>query len=357
VIIRKTARRQNRRLSTSRQRRRQHLLDVKVRARKASDQRTQKIFFGSCLFILAAAALGAALFETKNVVNGLFFANPDYAVKTIEVNVDGKLTREMVLQAAKLGEGVNIFSVSLPQVQERLAALPQVEESHIQRVLPDKISIAIRERRPVAWLMPEANAGSFNFDNGYLVDRRGILLKTKTLAPEYLGLPLIIGANLTGCLPGRPVDQDGVKAALEILRTTSEILPGRLQFQTIDISKNYALVATDRQHLSITFRPDQIEDQLRRLESILNYCEQNSKELQTVNLMPQRNIPVTYVQPATEPEASPVAPNPQADALSKTPADLNKIPEARKAEPNNAHKHRASKVRRALPVQKFGTNG
>ncbi len=36
----------------------------------------------------------------------------------------------------------------------------------------------------------------------------------------------------------------------------------------------------------------------------MNYCEKNSKELQTANLLVQRNIPVTFVQsPTVEPEA------------------------------------------------------
>jgi POTRA domain, FtsQ-type/Cell division protein FtsQ len=313
------------------------------------------VSFGFCIFILMAAALGATVFGTKNALNALFFANPDYAVKTVDVAVDGNLTRDTVLQAAKVREGVNIFSVSLPQIQERLGALPQVEESHVERILPDRMVIAIRERRPVAWLMPESRAGSFDFDNAFLVDRRGILLKTKTLAPDYLGLPLIIGANLNGCSPGQPVDKEGVKAALEILRASSEILPGRLQFQTIDISKSYALVATDKQRMSITFRPDQIDDQLRRLDTILNYCEQNSKELQTVNLMPQRNIPVRFVSPSG-PDANSPAPNssPSTGAKASEPIEPADV---RPNGPTKPRKSRIFRVRRALPVQKSGSHG
>ncbi len=359
MITKKITRRQNRRLSTSRQRRQQHLLDVKVRARKASAQRTQKMFFGFCLFILLGGGLGGVVFGAKRALNALFFENPDYAVKNIEVSVDGKLTRDAVLQAAKLTDGINIFSVNLPQIQEKLGKLPQVEESHIERILPDKVAITIRERRPVAWLMPEASAGSFNFNNAYLVDRRGILLKTKTLVPEYLTLPLIIGANVNGCLPGQPVEADEVKAALEILRASSEILPGRLQFQTIDVSKGYALVATDKQHTSITFRPDQIEEQFHRLEPILNYCEHNSKELQTVNLVPQRNIPVTFVQ-AAEPVANPVLPPNSSEVTTKAapPADGDQRMES-KVEPAKPkpRRVRSSRVRRALPVEKVRVDG
>ena len=44
--------------------------------------------------------------------------------------------------------------------------------------------------------------------------------------------------------------------------------------------------------------------QLHRLGTVLSYCDKNSRELQTVNLMAQRNVPVTFV-----PQAAPAAPN------------------------------------------------
>jgi cell division protein FtsQ len=297
VIIQKRLRKLNKRASTSRQRKRQHLLDVKVRAKKVAARRTQSVLLTVCGFILIASVLGGIAFGAKRTLNALFFANSDYAVKTIEVTSDGNLTREAILRAADVAEGKNIFSISLPKVQEQLAALPQVEESRIQRILPNKLVISVQERRPVAWVVPpDTNVGSFNFESAYLVDRRGILLKTKSLAPEYLGLPLIIGVDTSNCQAGQPLEQDDVKAALDLIRASGEILQGRFQIQSIDVSKGYCLTVTDKQHASATFATDEIESQLHRLGTVLNYCEKNSRELQTVNLMAQRNVPVTFVQ-------------------------------------------------------------
>jgi cell division protein FtsQ len=377
VIIKKTARRQNRRLSTSRQRRRQHLLDVKVRAKKAAAKRTQGVLFSICILVLVGSVLGGIAFGAKNALNALFFANPDYAVKTIEVHADGTLTRDTILKAVGLSEGTNIFSISLPQVQEKLANLPQVEESHIQRILPDRLAISIQERRPVAWIVPPgSNISSFNFANAYLIDHRGILLKTKSLAPEYLGLPLILGVDISNYLPGQPLEQEEVKAALELLRTASEILPARLQIQTIDVSKGYCLIVTDKERANLTFSPDQLEQQLRRLEVVLNYCDQNKKELQTVNLLAQRNIPVTFVPPA-DPEESLDAPEGLSRSVgrgSSEPLENTAQPPVNAA-PNSSEKNNESKtkpeqkrtklspeqrvprVRRAVPVEKPRANG
>ncbi|MBV9642043.1 MAG: FtsQ-type POTRA domain-containing protein [Verrucomicrobia bacterium] len=316
MIIQKRMRKGNKRASTARQRKSQHLLDVKVRAKKVAARRIQRVLLTMCGFILITSMLGGIAFGAKRIFNALFFANADYALQAIEVTSDGNLTREAILRAADVVEGKNIFSISLPEVQERLAALPQVEESRIQRVLPNKLVISVQERRPVAWVVPpDTNLNSFNFESAYLVDRRGILLKTKSLAAEYLGLPLIVGVDTSNCQAGQPLAQDDVKAALDLIRASAEILQGRFQIQTIDVSKSYCLTVTDKQHASVAFGTDDIESQLHRLGILLNYCDKNSRELRTVNLMAQRNVPVTFVQ-----ETQSTAPNGPAGGSSVGPS-------------------------------------
>jgi hypothetical protein len=199
-------------------------------------------------------------------------------------------------------------------------------------MLPGKIVISIQERRPVAWVVPpDRNTGSFNFEDAYLVDRRGILLKTKSLAPEYLGLPLIIGVATSNCQAGQALEQDEVKAALDLIRCSSEILQARFQIQSIDVSKQYCLQVTDKQRASVTFGSDEIEWQLHRLETVLNYCDKNNRELQTVNLMAQRNVPVTFV-----PQPQPTAPLEPSNAESSTTG----VPEGKaKSKPGEQRGH------------------
>ncbi len=358
MIVKQRLRKQNKRASTSKQRKRQHLLDVKVRAKKVTARRTQSVLLTVCGFILIASVLGGIAFGAKRILNALFFANADYAVKAIEVSSDGNLTRESILRAAKVSEGKNIFSISLPKVQEELSALPQVEESRIQRILPNRLVISIQERRPVAWVVPrETNIGSFNFENAYLVDRRGILLKTKSLAPEYLGLPLIVGVDTSNCQAGQPLEQDDVKAALDLIRSSAEILQGRFQIQSIDVSKTYCLTVTDKQHASVTFSTDEIESQLHRLGNVLNFCDKNSRELQTVNLMAQRNVPVTFVQetPAAPPTSSTadvtVGPSSGEEAKTKSgsPGESASVQPAQSKSPSSAN---GSKSPEKKPQQK-----
>jgi hypothetical protein len=46
------------------------------------------------------------------------------------------------------------------------------------------------------------------------------------------------------------------------------------------------------------FALNDLEDQLRRLQLFLDYCDKTRQELETLNLVAQRNIPVTFTSPA-----------------------------------------------------------
>src|SRR5262249_18755109 len=131
----------NRRLSNVRQRRQQHLLDVKVRSRRATQHRVRSamgLVWRVGLFVIFCAAAYAG---GREAVRRLFFENPDYHVQTIELQTDGTLQREQVLKAADLHEGANIFSVNLASVRDRIQQLPQADEVEVVRKLPSEIDI------------------------------------------------------------------------------------------------------------------------------------------------------------------------------------------------------------------------
>ena len=126
-------------------------------------------------------------------------------------------------------------------------------------------------------------------------------MKEKKLLPEYLGLPLILGCVSESLEAGKTVESPEAKAGLELLRlSTRSFMQTRFQIREIDVSKGYCLVVTDKNHSRVTFGFDNLDTQLQRLEQFLIYSDDAHRELATVNLLVQRNIPVTFQKPATE---------------------------------------------------------
>jgi cell division septal protein FtsQ len=292
----------NQRVSNSRQRKQQHLLDVKVRARKATQHRNRRVLVFISKIALTAAICAGIYFGARIGMRRFFFENPEYRLAMIDVQTDGTLQRDQVLKTADLREGENIFQVNLAQVHRVLQQLPQVDEVEVVRKLPGEIDIRILERKPIAWITSEKQISDpFQSDVAFLLDARGVLMKEKKLLPEYLGLPLITGCTSESLEPGKIVQSVEAKAALELLRLSAgSFMQTRFQIREIDASKGYCLVVTDKNHTRVTVGFDHLEKQIQRLEQFLVYADDSRHEIETVNLLVQRNIPVTFMKPAAE---------------------------------------------------------
>ncbi len=343
----------NQRVSNTRQRRQQHLLDVRVRSHKASQHRNRRILvLLSKIVLVLVLAIGVFL-GVRLGAKRFFFENPDYRLSQIEIQTDGSLQRDQILKATELREGGNIFGVNLGQVRDRLQQLPQVDEVQVIRKLPGEIDIRITERKPIAWLTSDKQISDpFASDVAFLVDARGVLMKEKKLLPEYLGLPLITGCTSESLEPGKIVGSFEAKAALELLRlSTGSFMQTRFQIREIDVSKGYCLVVSDKNHTRVTFGFDNLEMQLQRLEQFLVYADDSKRELATVNLLVQRNIPVTFGRNAAEVINETIDPEAEPRIMKAIP-----VHPLAKNEPTSAtSKARPGAtppVRKAIPVRK-----
>ena len=99
----------NQRVSSFRQRRQQHLLDVKVRSRKAVQYRNRKFLVVFSKIALVIALIAGIYVGGRVAAKRFFIDNPDYKLSTIEVQTDGTLQREQILSVADLHEGERIY--------------------------------------------------------------------------------------------------------------------------------------------------------------------------------------------------------------------------------------------------------
>src|SRR6266481_4200599 len=177
----------NQRLSSFRQRRQQHLLDVKVRSHRAVQHRNRRLLVVFSKIALVILLAGGIYVGARVAAKRFFIDNPDYKLSNIEVQTDGTLQRDQILNVAGLREGENIFRVNLARVHERLQDLPQVDELQVVRKLPREIDILSVVLKSIVWITNEKKiVYSFSSDAAFLLDARGVLMKEKKLFPEDL---------------------------------------------------------------------------------------------------------------------------------------------------------------------------
>jgi cell division protein FtsQ len=322
----------NRKLTSDRDQQKKHIIrGVVKRGSKPQLKAARKNAWRLIKVVFKCAAVAALCYGGWVAYDRLFWRNPDYALSDVAFATDGSLTREQALTTAQLIVGRNIYDYDLDVAREALKAMPQVEQAEVRRYLPNRIEVAITERKPVAWVMNNAQKD----ERTHLLDARGLVFKPKRILPEYEPLPVISGVELGDLAPGKPIRKSELVAALDLLRLSRE--SGHTQILSIDVAKGYSLVATDQRHAKVVFGLDDIADQLRRLSLYRNEASNSIPplEIETVNLMVQYNVPVTFVQP---PESAPVEEPPQPESPKIIGADSakgSKPAPAKKAEPKS----------------------
>lgn len=107
----------------------------------------------ACLSILLLFIAGVGLglvYGYKTLVSGEYFA-----LKTLEIQGNSRLSSREILEAADLIDGANTLALSIDAVEEALSRHPWVEEVSVKRVLPGTLIIGVREKSPAFWVLRE----------------------------------------------------------------------------------------------------------------------------------------------------------------------------------------------------------
>lgn len=131
--------------------------------RRRRISRKRKIFLASAVLVPAYLAAGGWWLAHSDLPQqwrdtALGWAaeqatHAGFTLKSVRIEGMQALTAEDVMQAAQLELLMPMFSLSLPQMRERIQQLPQVREVKIRRQFPDTLAITLTERQRAALWM------------------------------------------------------------------------------------------------------------------------------------------------------------------------------------------------------------
>lgn len=186
----------------------------------AAGARTEQRWSGSgrlaARLLLAAGAavvLAWCWLATGRAIRG----SEGFRLTALEVDGLRVVTGVEVLAATGLAQTDNVFAVDLRAMRQRLEQLPWVRRAVVARRPPDRLAIALVERRRVAWV---------NLGRIYGIDEEGVLLpgeRTPGEEPGELNLPVISGLppGEGALLPGTVVADSGLAQVLGWWRQAS----------------------------------------------------------------------------------------------------------------------------------------
>ncbi|UCD89990.1 MAG: FtsQ-type POTRA domain-containing protein [Desulfobacterales bacterium] len=234
------------------------------------------------LFCIKAVIVVAAL----QFVSFLFIFSYDFLTqcdyfnaKSIVVTGANRITKKQVLNHARVYKGINILSVNLSMARKRLLSYSWVDDVEVSRELPDKITIKIKEHRPLAIL---------DFGRKFIINTHGEVFKEMTVS-DPSNLPAIKGLEFSDInVQGKP-HSAAFSAVMEVLalgQKSESVLPYNI-IKGIQVDREIGLtVFTSDRIKAVKIGYDDYPNKYARLKDVLLYLrkKRDFSHLESIDL-------------------------------------------------------------------------
>jgi cell division protein FtsQ len=158
--------------------------EKRVPVRRTIPQKTAKRLRTTFVLAMVVALAGCLAWSTHAYgTHAARFRIP--SSDNIEVMGVANVPRSQIMDVVRDDIGRNIFYVPLEQHQRRLEQIPWVESAAVMRLLPNRISMTIHERTPVAFVQMGSKIS--------LIDSGGVVLGLPASRQTKFSFPVIHG--------------------------------------------------------------------------------------------------------------------------------------------------------------------
>ena len=309
---------------TSKTRRHRH--HVKVLKSEVMSPRIAWINFLQALRTLTKIALViglllAATYGIRAAIEHTFHRNPDFQLKAINLNTNNVLDESELVELLKIDLAANIFDIDVDALETKLLEQPAIASARVERNLPGTLDFLITTRKPVAWIAcPEEGFPAKRNTGSLLVDHEGFTYRCPAGQVEVnQSLPVL---TLTKdddhpIRTGTSLDHPEYTETLRLLKSVVSQAPDNLRtVDTISQANAWSLMLVTRGGTAATFGLGDHARQLEYLGRSLDHAQRKGYKIETINLIPKRNIPITVSADSPPPRAIPV----DEDSVEATPA-------------------------------------
>jgi len=224
---------------------------------------------------IALLAAGAAALGGSTLAAGWVLRSSRFAVSSVDVTGQSRLTREEIEAAAGIAPGTNLFMLDAGAVVARLEALPLIRHAEVIRNLPNRVTLVVEERRPFTLVHAE---------HLHWVDEQGMDLgrEPRAVAPVT---PVLsgIGPDDLGEGPAGPSDRAtlGLSLLRLLVRSQSPLLG---QVSEIDMSRAEGPVLYTLGGVEVRLGQEDWEARLGRLQGVLAQLGASGETVTSIDL-------------------------------------------------------------------------
>jgi cell division septal protein FtsQ len=317
---------------TTRNRRhnRQSVLEVRVMSPRIAWFGFLRLFGKLVKIACVLAALAGIGWGVWRGVQHAFYQNPDFRLQVIDLNTNPVIDEVGVVETLgiDLAACPSLFAIDVDEACRKLRLLPALTDVRVERHLPGSLVVRVIPRSPKAWIssagLPQVrNAGAM------LVDHEGVAYPCPKLQlASAASLPVIeLPASAEHpIIAGSKIPHPALEYCLLLLDAAHKADPDAIQWiESIRQVNEWSLELLTRQGTAATFSLGDHPRQIENLRAALDHAGEKGYNIETINLIPKNNIPITVREGEAPPKAILVSPKRQAGDGSRHDSDLGAI--------------------------------
>lgn len=262
-------------------------------------------------FALIIGVVVAIGYGVREAIRYTFHQNPDFQLQAIRLNENNVIDESALVEQLGIDLNGNIFDFDVAAMERKLLEIPAIRTAKIDRELPGTLIFQVTTRQPRAWIAcPEEGLMTTRNVNQLLVDQNGFIYPCpEQQLGEAANLPLIhVKAD-----PKHPIKSGSMlkhpeyRRCTHLLNSFREAFPNDLQIiESVYQINPWSINLSTRSGTTATFGLDDHSRQLDYFSQALHHAQKKGYEIETINLIPKQNVPITIRGEAAPPRAIPV---------------------------------------------------
>lgn len=269
-----------------------------------------------------------------------FLKNPDFRLRVITLNANPVIDELGVAAVAGINLSLNpsLFDIDVQDVCRKLKSLPGIADAHVERHMPATLAVSVVPRTPIAWIScPGAGLKETRHAGNLLVDHAGVAYPCPERQVESCAALPVIELPSSGENPlkvGEKIRQPELGHCRLLLDAARAADPDAMQWiESVKQVNEWSIQLVTRQGTAATFGLGDHARQIESLRAALDHAGEKGYLIDTINLIPKYNIPITLrSEPASAPHAEPALAHAESSSAHAEPAPPRAKPTPARAE-------------------------
>ncbi|MGA0845642.1 MAG: cell division protein FtsQ/DivIB [Luteolibacter sp.] len=284
------------RTKSNKRRHQQNVLEVRVMTPRIAWIGLMRILGSASKWLLLLSLIAGIGWGIWRGIQYAFYHNPDFDLKVIDLNPNPVMDETDLVDLLKIDlmASPSLFEVDTTQARELLSSHPAITSAAIERHLPGTLMVRLKTRTPAAWLSSNENPSEPRRVDGLLVDGNGVAYPCPEKQLEHaMKLPVI---QLDEAIPkiGDRVESHTLEMAMRLIEAARSLdADADRSIESIRRVNEWSLELTTRDGTRATFGLREHARQIRNLRDALDHAALKGYQIDTINLIPKHNIPIT----------------------------------------------------------------